>query len=531
MNSSGDKPSKLDETAMNESNNCPGGLRRRDLLKGIAAAGLGFAVGAHGAAQAPDDSPSPGSAAQDLIRRENAEPGTRDWMLTKTRIEPKSRWRSPWIEGYCSATSVRAGDTLRIMVSTNPASNFSLEIFRTGYYGGAGGRLAKRFDSLPGKTQPDPPIGENRLRECQWEPSVEFTIPDDWLSGVYLGKLTAEKEGLQSYVIFIVRDDRPCDLLLQCSDLTWCAYNRWPDSWSLYDDGKKFWHTGPDSGLVSLDRPYAWYCQPRIANNNLLSLGSGEYLLWEFPLAFWLEKYGYDVSYISNVDTHADGQGLMRAKGFLSVGHDEYWSLEMYDHVSRARDAGVNLAFLSANSVWGLVPLLPASDRRPHRIIRRDGNFLPADPGEELRKRLGFKMRGPDTARLIGARSTDPVVGGADWTCVKPEHWLFEGTGMKKADAVDGLIGWEFHGSPATDLPGLQVVAEGDTFSGKGHYTATMYDGPKGNVVYNAATIWWAQGLASPPGHVLPSAHGAKPKGPDPRVQRMTINLLKRFTE
>jgi hypothetical protein len=39
------------------------------------------------------------------------------------------------------------------------------------------------------------------------------------------------------------------------------------------------------------------------------------------------------------------------------------------------------------------------------------------------------------------------------------------------------------------------------------------------------------QGLTSPPGHVLPSAHGATPKGPDPRVQRMTINLLKRFTE
>ncbi|MEZ6147566.1 MAG: DUF6605 domain-containing protein [Planctomycetaceae bacterium] len=52
-----------------------------------------------------------------------------------------------------------------------------------------------------------------RLRECRWEPSVEFTIPDDWLSGVYLGKLTTIPESKsepywQSYVIFIVRDDR-----------------------------------------------------------------------------------------------------------------------------------------------------------------------------------------------------------------------------------------------------------------------------------------------------------------------------------
>ena len=30
------------------------------------------------------------------------------------------------------------------------------------------------------------------MRECQWEPSVELEIPKDWLSGVYLGQLTAE---------------------------------------------------------------------------------------------------------------------------------------------------------------------------------------------------------------------------------------------------------------------------------------------------------------------------------------------------
>ena len=59
-------------------------------------------------------------------------------------------------------------------------------------------------------------------------------------------------------------------------------------------------------------------------------------MLWEFPLAFWMEKAGYDVAYISNVDTHADGAGLLRAKAFLSVGHDEYWSREMYDHVKSA---------------------------------------------------------------------------------------------------------------------------------------------------------------------------------------------------
>jgi hypothetical protein len=41
------------------------------------------------------------------------------------------------------------------------------------------------------------------------------------VSGVYLGKLTAQRDGVQSYIIFIVRDDRKADFLFQCSDTTW----------------------------------------------------------------------------------------------------------------------------------------------------------------------------------------------------------------------------------------------------------------------------------------------------------------------
>ena len=119
---------------MNESNESKRGVNRRDLLKGAAAASLGIATGAFAA---PKDSGKPSkSSKRDLIRRENAKPGTRDWLLTKTditAIEPVELWRSPRIEGYCSEMSVGAGDTLKVMVSTNPVSEFSLEIYRTGY--------------------------------------------------------------------------------------------------------------------------------------------------------------------------------------------------------------------------------------------------------------------------------------------------------------------------------------------------------------------------------------------------------------
>ena len=142
-----------------------------------------------------------------------------------------------------------------------------------------------------------------------------------------------------------------------------------------------------------------------------------------------------------------------------------------------------------------------------------------------------FPHRGPDEGYLMGSRNIEPVNGGGDWICTKPEHWMFEGTGMKKGDRIPGLIGWEYHGDPPQDIPGLEIVAEGTALQGgvnPQHWTATIYPGPKGNFVFNASTIFWCQDLSSPPGHMLPWSHYSRPHGPDARVQRITANLLNR---
>jgi hypothetical protein len=106
---------------------------------------------------------------------------------------------------------------------------------------------------------------------------------------------------------------------------------------------------------------------------------------------------------------------------------------------------------------------------------------------------------------------------------------------MKEGDTVQGLVGWEWNGHPARDLPGHEILATSNAVDKRkradSSHTATIYNGPKGNVVFNGACIWYAQGLSSPPGHVLPANKTARPQGPDPRLQRMTANLLNRFTE
>lgn len=466
-----------------------------------------------------------------LIAQENAKPGSTDWQLTRMRLDKNAGFRSPFIEGYCSRQSVKAGESLDIFVSTNPAARFKIEIFRTGYYGGRGARLMKELGPFEGKEQPVPASGENRLRECRWGKTATLVIPDDWLSGVYLGRLTtlptSENEPYwQSYIVFIVKDDRQADILFQCSDNTWQAYNKWPNNDSLYTNPRD--NQGPWSH-VSFDRPYAKYAQ---IYENPQSVGSGEWLCFEFPAAYWLEKEGYDVTYCSNSDMISPDHGL-KCKAFISIGHDEYWDIRQHDSVAKMRDAGVNLLFLSGNTICWVTPFSPNADGAPNRRIFRGGPY----GGDyvyavDRAKHHGpFPHRGPDEGYLMGVRNIRPVNGGGDWFCLKPEHWIFAGTGMKKGDSIPGMIGWEYHGDPPKDLPGLEILAGGTCWQGGDNsqqWQAVIFDGPKGNFIFNASTIWWAQGLSKPPGHMPVWSHFSRPHGADARVQRITANLLKR---
>jgi hypothetical protein len=478
-------------------------MRRRDLLKSAAAAAA-------------------------IIPGENRKPGSDAWQLTYLWPNAPGGLRSSLIEGYCRRQSVSAGGTLEICVSTKPSRKFTLDLFRMGYYGGAGARLMQSMGPLQGHAQPDPATDARRLRECRWDVSISLEIPANWQSGVYLGKLSTVPESRsehpwQNYIVFVVRDQRKADIVFQVSDNTWQAYNKWPDNWSLYTDPRHSWASGV---AVSFDRPYGKY--PQVVEQPL-SMGSGEFLLWEFPLAYWLEQHGYDVTYSSNSDMLSLDE-FTRARVFLSVGHDEYWDLRQYHAALESVQKGVTHLYLSGNSVMGVTPFQKSFDGRDKRVISRDGVYGGVYGQFHEFFKTDFPAHGPKANLLMGAHSVHPPNGGGDWICNLPKHWIFEGTGMKMGDRIPGLVGWEFHGDPAP-IPGLEIVAQGTALSSgvrPSDWTATIYPGPRNNFVFNAATIYWAQGLASPPGHVLPFSHWARPHGVDARVQRITANLLKR---
>jgi hypothetical protein len=286
----------------------------------------------------------------------------------------------------------------------------------------------------------------------------------------------------------------------------------------MYDEGHKPW-VNTNGAKSSFDRPYGIYVNELPSRFNPLSNGSGEFLLWEYPLSFWMEKEGYDVSYISNIDTHADSTALLRSKGFLSVGHDEYWTYDMFNHVKKARDSGVSLLFLSGNSVDGTQYLAPSTDNRPFRTTGR----LPERDFKNEQDLMGSSSYG---------------VGFGSFICQQPNHWVFNGSGMKKGDSILNLVGWEYHGLPTGNQKDLVVLAETKVNAlgfgqGTENHVSTIYTTPKGNFVFNAGTCWWVQPLAKTPAY----QHPMRLKDimdfskPDRRVQQITKNLLNRILD
>ena len=127
------------------------------------------------------------------------------------------------------------------------------------------------------------------------------------------------------------------------------------------------------------------------------------------------------------------------------------------------------------------------------RIIYRAGPYGGAAKQRQERVDGGYPMTGPDEGLLMGVRNVEPVNGGGDWTITRPDHWMFEGTGMKRGDSIPvwsaGNIGNPADIRDCKSSPKASRSAERDPSSGRHPFTWT-----EEQLVFNAATIFWAQG-------------------------------------
>jgi Domain of unknown function (DUF4082)/Bacterial Ig-like domain/Bacterial Ig domain len=477
------------------------------------------------------------------ISIENSQPGN-----------PASEWDisgdgDPSIQGFATDISINRGQTIPFKVKTN-ATNYRLDIYRLGYYSGAGARKVATVQpsvTLP-QNQPncltDAVTGpqDTGLIDCgNWAVSASWAVPANATSGIYLVKLVRPDTGGASHIVFIVRDDTSTsDLLFQTSDTTWHAYNIYGNK-NLYTGGP-----GPQGGAykVSYNRPF----NTRVYDGNTDWLFNAEY-----PLVRWLEANGYNVSYFTGVDSDRRGDLIKNHKVFLSVGHDEYWSGTQRTKVEAARNTGVHLAFFSGNEVFWKTRWENSIDgsNTPYRTLVsykethanavidpqdpptwtgtwRDPRFSPpADGGRPENALTGtiFTVNGNTSAITVPEadgkmrfwRNTSIATLAPGSSATLPNGTL----GVEWDEDLDngfrpsGLFGLS---STTVNVP-QRLLDYGSNYGpGIATHRLTLYKHSNGALVFGSGTYQWSWGLDN--------KHDNGSTAPDTRMKQATVNLF-----
>jgi hypothetical protein len=446
------------------------------------------------------------------------------------------------IEGFTSASGVAPGESLDFRVTVDPPHPFGIEVYRIGYYGGAGAAKITTSPRLAGVAQL-PPLTADRTVSCHhWWLSWRLRIPSYWSVGAYVSVLETA-DGHRSHIPFTVRDARPADLLLVLPDVSWQAYNAYPqipqipqisqDPQDPQDHQASQSPQTSQAGRAPADgRIGAGLCHARDERGRLLGAadaartvsfdrpypGTGLPLHVQHAYDFirWAERAGYDLAYAEASDLHAGRVDPTRYRGLVFPGPDEFWSGPMRRAVERARDGGTSLVFLSAATMSRQVDLGP-SPTGPDRLLtcceRRD-------PGRAGRWRTTEKTA---EQRVLGIQYAGWAPVPHPLVVHHADHWLWQHTGAGEGDELPGLVAGEADRyfpriclPPHTRRSLLAHSPYRDARGAAGHQETSLYRAPSGALVFASGTSAWTPALDRP-GHV------------DPRVQRATANLLDRI--
>ena len=412
---------------------------------------------------------------------ENSLPGDRHWWI-------KSLGAPDEIMGYTGQASVLPGEYVHLYVSTT-SREFTVKAFRMGWYGGD---LARRvWDSGPvkGHRQRHPSrTSDTNTVHAHWGPSL--TVPTaGWPPGSYLLRLDAESGG-QRYVPLTVRSASTAGkVVLKNGVSTWQAYNTW-GGYDLY--------AGPNGSYnnrafaVSLDRPY---------NKD----GALLFMVYERKLINLAERIGLPLAYLTSLDIATDPHALRGASALISPGHDEYWTPAERAHVTAARDAGVNLAFLGANAMFRRIRLEPTK-LGPNRQVVCYKTSYQQDPlyGKDNALVTNDFREPPDPHPESSVTGTiyESYPAVADYVVAAPDAWMFRGTGVRKGTRYRALIGIEYDRvNPAypVERP-IEVLSHSPlTCKGVNSYADSAYYTHRGGAgVFNAGTMRWVESFGPP---------------------------------
>ena len=448
-----------------------------------------------------------------IVAEENANQGSSAWRIVNAGDRE--------IEGYASATSVLRGESIALHVRTT-APAFRVEIYRMGWYQGLGGRFMTAIDNVPGIVQPSSDRGRAAYGLLRVAAVLRARHSIRLVSGCLSRKATGRwvirarlpaTSGFERYIVSVVRDDARRPMLFQTSVTTYQAYNAWGGR-SLY--GEVTGNYDERSRAVSFDRPFA---HPD-------GFGSGQFLTWEFPLVRWLEREGFDLPYATNIDVHSNRDLVSSYALFLGVGHDEYWSYDMRDHVESALQSGTSLAFLGANAMYWQVRLEPSSvGPYRHMVCYKGDNDPDLSRNADLWRNLGRPEQEFIGVMYDGWFRNDQVPNVFPLLPVNTQLWPYANSGLVNGQEVPGLVGYEYDMTFCNfpTPPSLIRLAESCVTVDSGRYPmshATLYTAPSGAMVFGAGTNNWALGLIDDPD---------RPAVGNPGIQTVTRNILNGF--
>jgi len=451
------------------------------------------------------------------VIQQNELPGTTAWRIT-TPQQPDA------IMGYANRVQAREGQRVTLYVST-VAPSFHVDAFRMGYYQGKGARLVWRSPELPGKVQPPCPVTPGiYMVQCTWSPSLTFTVTKAFVQGQYLLKLVGSG-GQQSYIPLTIWDPAShATYVIMAGVLTWQAFNPF-GGYDLYEGqppGLSGYPYPTRSRVLSFDRPYA----------TSYGNGSASFLGNEYPLIYFAEEHGLNVTYWTDITLAEHGNLLANHRVLISPGHDEEWSLRMRDAVLAARAKGVNLIFFGASPILRKVRL-QASPLGPdmEEVNYRDPTTDPLygkDNAEVTQNWWGQPPADAPASQIVG----DSYVGfnnvqSFPLVVVKASSWLFAGTGLRDGSKVPGVLFTDFdqYLPSRPNPPGVEILAHSPVviqFDGAHLFADTEYYTwqPSGAGVFESGTNNWIASLQS---------CSSPSDCPAPLVRKMTGNLLRVF--
>jgi hypothetical protein len=499
------------------------------------------------------------------------------------------------VEGYPDRWSAAPGEEVAFHCSSLTRT-FSVEVARVGLKR----EVVFNRAGIAGVEREVP--ADSYARGCRWPETFRLTVGRDWRSGFYEVVFRADgiegREGVSRHFLVVRAGEKRNRALLVLSTNTYNAYNKWGGA-CLYTGSPSVSFARPiEHGYVTKPvdpdgfdgragnitpepDPEHKQLQAYLAGHKVAFWSdSAGWPNWELRFARFAESIGIDLDYAVNSDLEFHPEVLDGYKLMLSVGHDEYWSWGMRDTVDAHVARGGNVAFFAGNAVYWQVryeddgqtmvchkyvarendPVMKTSDRS--RLTNIWSDPLIGRP-ENLTTGLSFCRGG-----YVRFGHSMPQASGA-YTIWRPDHWVFNGTGLKYGDALglgSYIVAYEVDGcelelengipkptgadstpcdmavlatAPAhliSHQPGLNesppaftfdmnsigdleytadIVLGADTPENRaritnGHAVMGVFRKPGGGTVFNAGLVDWAYGLDR-----------------DRQVQRITENVLR----